>query len=231
MSAPSHKHKCLVRLLQRKGLFFMPKIKCFEENYMEYDTWFDENEYVYLSELKAISEFIPEAGIGMEVGIGSGKFAAPLGITIGVEPSQKMRELAEKRNLVVLDGVGEALPFGDERFDYILMVTTLCFLDDAKKAFQEAKRVLKQNGVIIVGFVDKDSPLGKIYEKKKPFSVFYRDAVFYATTDVLSLLEEAGFTNAEMIQTVFGKLSEIKEVQDFKQGYDEGGFVVIRAYK
>lgn len=209
----------------------MPKIKCFEEYYMRYDEWFEKNKFVYLSELKAVGHFILDQGNGLEVGVGSGRFAVPFGIKTGVEPSGKMRGIAERKGVEVFDAVAESLPFNKESFDYVLMVTTICFLDDVNKSFAEVKRVLKTGGLFIVGFVDKDSPLGKLYRKKKEENIFYREASFFSAKDVMSLLEKEGFINPEIIQTVFGDISKIREIQDFKKGSGQGGFVVIKAGK
>jgi ubiquinone/menaquinone biosynthesis C-methylase UbiE len=104
-------------------------------------------------------------------------------------------------------------------------------VDDHVAALREAARILKAHGDFIVGFVDRDSPLGKTYENKKNENVFYREATFLAHREVLALLGESGFEATETVQTVFGSLHEIKAVQKFKSGHGEGGFVVVRARK
>lgn len=154
---------------------------------------------MYQSELKAVKHFIPQNRKGLEIGIGSGRFARPLGIKTGIEPSKKMRELARNRGLEVYDGVAESLPFADMSYDFTLMVTTICFLDNVKKSFQEVKRVLKKDGIFIIGFIDKESPLGQKYLKNKDKNVFYKNAIFYSAREVLSLLQNSGFTNTEII--------------------------------
>ncbi len=106
---------------------------------------------------------IPTGGYGMEIGVGTGRFAEPLGIKTGVEPSKRMREIAQRRGIQVLYGVAEELPFEDFRFDFVLMVTTVCFVDDIGKALLEAHRVLSDGGFLIIGFIDRNSIMGKIY--------------------------------------------------------------------
>ncbi len=207
----------------------MPKIEPFEEHSDEYEAWFEENEIAYKSELKAVRHFIPEGKKGMEIGIGSGRFARPLGIEIGVEPSEEMRKMAEEKDLEVYDAAGESLPFEDNEFDFVLMVTTICFLDDVKQTFKETGRVLKDNGLFIIGFVDKDSPLGQVYQQKKEKSKFYRPATFHSAEGVMKKLKKQGFKNLETVQTLFGQLPEIEEIQDFRDGHGEGGFVVVKA--
>jgi SAM-dependent methyltransferase len=207
----------------------MARTKAFDEHSRQYEQWFAENRWVYQSELKAVSHFIPPSGVGVEIGVGSGRFAAPFDIKIGIEPSKTMRKLAQRRGIEVYEGVAECLPFEAEGFDFALMVTTICFLDDAEKSFQEVKRILKNGGLFIIGFVDHASPLGKRYETRKSENVFYREATFYSTDAVLSLLKQSGFIEPAVIQTVFGELSEIKTVQDFREGHGQGGFVVVKA--
>lgn len=205
------------------------KTEAFDKYYKRYEEWFKRNEYVYKSELKAVNYFIPEDKKGIEIGVGSGKFAAPLGVEVGVEPSKKMRRIAKKRGIEVYKGRGEYLEFDDNSFDYALMVTTICFLEDVERSFQEVRRVLKDNGEFIIAFVDKDTFLGKEYLSKKDENVFYKDAVFYSTKEVVTFLEKTSFKNIEFVQTIFKKITDIDEVQDFKKGYGEGGFVVIKA--
>jgi hypothetical protein len=77
--------------------------------------------------------------------------------------------------------------------------------------------------------VDKKSNLGKVYEKMKEQNKFYRIATFYSVDEVKDYLGTNGFKDIEVIQTVFGELSNIKSIQHFKKGYGEGGFVVISA--
>ena len=209
----------------------MPKIDPFEKNTSEYETWFENNKFVYKSEVRAIKDQLPKKGEGMEVGIGSGRFAVPLGIRLGVDPSSKMRELARNRGIAAIDGVAEKLPFNDCRFHFVLMVTTICFLDDIEAAFKEAFRVLKTGGHLIIGFINKESPVGILYQQHKSESVFYKIATFYSVDEVISYLKKAGFIDLIFTQTIFHRLSEIIKLEPIKKGYGEGSFVVVKALK
>ena len=75
----------------------MPKTEAFDQHYEQYEYWFVRNRFAYESELRAVERLIPSDGRGVEIGTGSGRFAVPLGITIGVEPSPAMRKLARRR--------------------------------------------------------------------------------------------------------------------------------------
>ena len=209
----------------------MPRIRPFEEYTDQYENWFEKNRYVYQSEINAIRVILPDFKNGIEIGVGSGRFAKPLGIKFGIEPSYEMRKIARNRGIEVLDSVAEKLPLKDCSFDLVLMVTTLCFLDDARKAFNEIYRILKSGVYFINGFVDKNSKVGRIYQKNKKKSVFYREAIFFTTEEVVKLLEKTGFKNFEFKQTVFSTLDKINQVEKIKEGYGEGSFIVIKAQK
>jgi len=188
----------------------MPITKPFDLHFDEYEQWFFENRYVYLSELDAVRYFMPRSGgMGLEIGVGSGQFASPLQIPFGIDPSEKMLKLAQQKGLVVTQAVAEHLPLKDRSFDFALMVTTVCFIDDVNRSFQEAKRILKPRGDFVVGFVDKNSPLGKIYLAKKQKNVFYQSANFYSCEEIIAFLEKNEFSNLKIVQTVFGNLTEI----------------------
>ena len=65
-------------------------IQIFEESAQEYDAWFERQRPVYASELLALKRFIAPAGLGLEIGVGTGRFAVPLGLQVGVEPAAAM---------------------------------------------------------------------------------------------------------------------------------------------
>ncbi len=209
----------------------MSKTEPFDNFSDEYDNWFVINKYIFQSELNAIKKALPKNTNVTEVGIGSGIFAAPLGIKEGIDPSEAMREKAKKRGVRVMDAVAENLPYADKSKDVVLMVTTICFVDDIYKSFQEVHRVLKDDGYFIIGFVDENSPIGKFYVDQKDKNVFYKDAIFFGTEELYKTLEDTGFKINNTYQTVFGKIEEINEVQNVLVGYGEGSFIVIKAQK
>jgi ubiquinone/menaquinone biosynthesis C-methylase UbiE len=209
----------------------MAKTKPFDLYTARYEQWFELNKYVYESEISAIQSLLPASGEGLEIGVGSGLFADPLGVRHGIDPSERMRELARKRGIEAVDGVAESLPYDDARFDFALMVTTICFLDDTEAALREAYRVLKPGGCLIIGFVDRESALGKQYVKHREESLFYMIATFYSVDEVVSFLEKTGFGDCTFKQTIFHSLREIRAVEPVKEGYGEGSFVVVSARK
>ena len=206
----------------------MARIAPFDEHAEQYDAWFDRHRESYLAELAAVGELIPVGGKGVEIGVGTGRFAGPLGIPVGVEPSPRMAELARRHGLLVFEATAEALPFSDGEFDFVLMVTVICFLDDVELALREAHRVLRPEGALVIGFIDRESALGRQYRLKKDRSLFYRDAAFYSVQDVESMLSRAGFSDFAYRQALFDDPVRRARVE---KGHGEGGFVVVRAFK
>ncbi|MEN7973260.1 MAG: class I SAM-dependent methyltransferase [Verrucomicrobiota bacterium] len=199
----------------------------FETEAARYERWFEKHPGTYQSELAAIREIVPESGRGLEIGTGTGLFSVPFGIVDGVEPASAMRQVALDRGLNVLDAKAEALPFDDETFDFALMVTTICFVDDPLQTCREAWRVLKPGGRLVIGLVDLDSELGQQYEVRKSESPFYRTARFVSASETIQLLDDAGFCNFRCRQTLFHPMNGSEAVEPARKGFGEGGFVVV----
>lgn len=203
----------------------------FEKYAGEYDEWFDVHPWVYQSEVQAVKMVLPQGGKGVEIGAGTGRFSVPFGITVGVEPSRAMAEIARSRGITVYDSKAEHMPFDNNAFDFALMVTTICFLEDPLQALKEIRRILRPAGKIIIGMIDKDSPIGKLYEMKKDDSKFFRHADFYSVNQVLEWLRISEYNHINVLQTIFHKPEEITALEPAREGYGDGLFVVISAQK
>lgn len=207
----------------------MAKAAAFEQHHQRYEDWFERHEPVYVSELLAMRAFVPWQGRGLEIGVGSGRFAAPLGIQVGVDPSPAMLEYASERGIEAIEGVGEDLPFADDSFDHAMLVTTLCFVDSPEAMLAEARRVLRPCGQLVMGFIDRESPLGQSYAAHQDESVFYRDATFHSADEVAALLQDGGFSVTGWGQTLSRPLAETREIEPLRSGRGECAFVVVTA--
>ncbi|MBI4000696.1 MAG: class I SAM-dependent methyltransferase [Nitrospira defluvii] len=208
----------------------MPVVNVFEQHAQEYDDWFDGHESVFQAEVAALRKFIPVTGMGIEVGVGTGRFAVPLGIQFGIDPSRRMLHIARQRGLRICQAVGERLPFCDRQFDTVLLVTVICFVDDVPTLFLELSRVLKPGGHLIIGFINRDSELGRRYQRRKEASAFYQEARFYSAEEVASWVKEAGFGSLRFCQTLCGPSNDLSAAnQDVREGHGEGSFVVLSA--
>lgn len=197
----------------------------------QYDKWFDENHQIYKAELRAVRSFISGNPFSLEIGVGTGRFAAPLGIRIGIDPAESMRKIARKREIEVLGGVAEYLPFKDSSCELVLMITVICFVNDIYKTFTESYRVLSDGGTIVIGMIDSGSPLGHAYLKHKQKSVFYKQATFYSVDQILEVMKKTGFNDFSFRQTIFNDISEITDNEIISTGYGKGLFAVIHGKK
>jgi ubiquinone/menaquinone biosynthesis C-methylase UbiE len=207
----------------------MPTSEPFERHTERYERWFDTHEAAYRSEVEALRRLRPEPGFGIEVGVGSGRFAVPLGMQLGLDPAGGMLELARERGIDVVTGVAESMPFGDRTFDTVLLVTTICFVDDVPRTLTEARRVLRPGGSLVIGYIDKHSPVGRLYQETQSENPFYREATFVSTDEIVGALEAAGFSSFEFVQTIYQWPGEIDEPEPIEDGYGDGSFVGIRA--
>jgi SAM-dependent methyltransferase len=201
----------------------------FEEGAQEYDAWFDRHRAVYESEIMALRRFLPPVQGGLEIGVGTGRFAVPLGLQVGVEPAKSMADLAHRRGITVVRAVAEALPFRDVSFRLAVLVTVLCFLPAPLLALREAARILKPGGRLIIGMIDRDSPLGQRYEAHKRESAFYHQAHFYPVRQVIDWIGKLPFRGVQTCQTLFRDLGETTGPEPVQDGHGGGGFVVIAA--
>jgi SAM-dependent methyltransferase len=207
----------------------VPRVAPFETHSQRYEAWFEKHEAAYISELLALRPFVPWEGRGIEIGVGSGRFAAPLGVQVGVDPSPSMLVHAAARGIEAVEGVAENLPFADGSFDHALVVTTLCFVDSPARMLAEARRVLKPGGRLVIGFIDRESTLGQNYLLHQAESVFYREATFYSADEVARLLLEAEFTACAWGQTLAHSLAETREIEPLRTGRGQCAFVVVSA--
>jgi len=202
-----------------------------QELVKKYDNWYKRNRFAYLSEVNVIKKVIPR-GLGLEIGVGTGRFASALNIFYGIDLANESLKLAYRRGVKVTLAIGEYLPFRDEIFDYVLMVITLSFFQDPKQALSEVNRILKKKGKIIIGMVDKNSFLGELYQKKKAEGYpFYREATLFSPPEVINFLKECDFKDFGIYQTIFQMPKKLKSIQQPMKGYGKGGFVVIDAKK
>jgi SAM-dependent methyltransferase len=201
----------------------------------DYDAWFEgAGKTVFDIEVRAFQDVLPSLPRPwFEVGVGSGRFAQALGIEMGLDPSIRVAEMAQKRGIAVLLGKAEQLPFADRVLGTLFLIVTFCFVASPRHVLQEAYRVLLPGGRVVLGLVLRDSSLGRLYqEKKRQGHRYYKHATFCSYAEVTRLLEEAGFTVERVISTLFQRPGQVEHLESPKQGFSsDGGFTIIVAGK
>ena len=202
----------------------------FDDYAVSYDAWYERFNAAFVSELRVLAEAMPHRGAMLEVGVGTGRFAAALGVEFGVEISAVMAKIAMGRGVKVVLAQGESLPFRTGSFQAVLFVTSLCFMQDPKNALREATRVVAAGGGIIVGFVDASSLLGRSYGERTRHPLF-SIARLFRPREVIDLLKGAGLEILGVWQTLRRAPEALREPETPERGYGRGSFVVVSAAK
>jgi ubiquinone/menaquinone biosynthesis C-methylase UbiE len=158
----------------------------------EYDYWYRDPKNRFVADLEDELMFrllAPKAGERLlDIGCGTGRHLlmfAEMGLNVtGLDASAHMLDLAKKRlrhRAELYEGIAEDLPFEDNSFDVSIMVTTLEFVEDTRKAIAEACRVTKDR--LFIGVLNRYAPkaierrikgifLETIYNRARFFSVW-----------------------------------------------------------
>jgi len=174
-------------------------LKVFDEDAAgSYDHWLETpaGRYMDTREKKLITDLLaPKPGERvLDVGCGTGHhllFFREKGCSVtGVEPSGAMLDAARLKlqdGAELKSGWAEDLPFSDNEFDIVTLITTLEFCRDPEAALQEAIRVSRDK--VFLGVLNKYSILGACRKVKGRFqSSVYTDARFYGIPELLSMI-------------------------------------------
>lgn len=172
---------------------FMP-LTVFEEYADDYDQWFVDNRDVYLDELKRVRQAIGDIpSPALEIGVGSGRFAKPLGIRYGIDPSRALGLMAKDRGIEVIRAVGEAVPIRPGIIRMVVMITVLCFLKKPEEAFREVHRILMHDGKLLVACIEKRDIIAERYLARPDKGRFLSHARFYEHDEVIRMISGTGF--------------------------------------
>jgi len=164
----------------------------------------------------------------LEIGCGTGhwtQFLSQHGFHItGLDAAEEMLEVAKKKNIKnaqFVKGSATELPFADESIDNIMSFATLGFIKNREKAIKEMHRVLKKNGYILIGALNKNSAW---YEENKSNPI-YKTANFFDYETLYKAL--ANFGAPHIQSCIFfdnGKL--LDEDLQFIGEKEKGGFLI-----
>ncbi len=180
----------------------------FDKYHNKYDVWYVEHPVTYGNELRLVKTVVERYADKsqdrcVEIGVGTGRFAAPLGCIYGVDPSLGMLLKARERGIQAILGRAEQLPLTSGAFSLALLIVTLCFVEDPEAAISETARVLARGGVAVACIVPRNTEWGQYYmalgEKGHPF---YSRARFYTVGEVISLAENQGLTPGQVMATL-----------------------------
>jgi SAM-dependent methyltransferase len=207
--------------------------RVFDESAAEYDRWFEKN-LIFETELAAIKGLhIPNEKPALEIGVGPGRFAASLGVNLGMDPALAALKFAGGRALSCFQGTGEKLAVKNDSLGSVYLLLTFCFLDDPHQVLTEIARALDEKGTLVIGMIPASGPWGlHLQAKKEAGNPFYRHANFYTIAAVEKLLHETGFTVKAGCSTLYQLPDRVHGVETPRDGLDENaGFTVLVARK
>ncbi len=126
---------------------------------------------------------------GCGTGHGTAEMATVCASAVGVDVSPQAIEYARSRypspnvRYRVIPGIEvEPLPFDDHSFDTVVSIQVIEHVSDADAYLAEAKRVLRQDGVLIVATPDRTT---RLLPKQRPWNRFHVREFSEATLDAL----------------------------------------------
>ena len=162
----------------------------------EYDnTTFDFWKYFPKTIISNFTELINKGGVIIDVGSGPGRDGLILKDKgyeiICLDASEVMVKICIEKGLHAVVGDFLDLPFNDSEFDGVWAYTSLLHVEKNKitKALNEIHRVLKNDGVFVLGMIEGDTEEYKTtsgIDKPRYFA-------FYTKDELENLLKEAGF--------------------------------------
>jgi len=187
----------------------MSGFRIFDLKARDYDRWYDRHRITYLNELKLVRSF--GCARALEIGVGTGRFAADTGVVVGVDPSLSMLRMASSR-VQVIRALGERLPFRDGCFDCAYLIVTLCFVADPRRVLGEASRVADR---VIACIVPGNSSWGRHYEKLKLRGhPIYSAARFYRVEELVELASGLGLRLTRIYGTLTYAPSELERPEE-----------------
>lgn len=231
----------------------LPQKQLFDDKAASYDRWYRTKAGFIVDriEKEAVFSFLqPEVGLTvLDIGCGTGNYALELarkglkvtGIDISTGMLAKARARAARENLEINFCLADAqdLPFADNNFDIVLSVSSLEFFLDLQRALNEAYRVLKPGGRLVVGVIGRDSAWGRYYIEKArrdPKSVF-NQARFYSTCELKNAMPGKNVQTRSVLfvppEFNFELEEAVWELEAgaVKAGLEDGGFIVAASDK
>lgn len=205
-----------------------PLVEHFQKTAVSYDAWYDAHPALYRTELAALRKAVPGRGRGLEIGVGTGRFASLLSVRYGLDPSPGMLGQARRRGIRAVRGYGEALPFHDRSFDLVLIVFVIEFVEDLEGFLAEAARVLRDRGRLVIGFMDRDSAWGRYFHSTSKARAYFHPP---SPRDLITVLGRIGLRYEASWQTLFGPPPDLPRVERPRKGFGRGSFVVVKAVK
>lgn len=220
----------------------------FDNAAKDYDIWFENavGKFVDDVETKCIFSLVDDIKDKkiLDIGCGTGHLSQKLnkkGAQVtGIDISQKMLDKASaKRDELGLDIEYKNmdvynLKFEDGTFDYVFSMAAFEFIQDMENAFESIKRVLKDDGIIIIGTIQKVGAWADLYESPAFSETVFANAYFKGLSDFKELDGIEVISHKDCLFVPPGKTDDkytIENEQAIKEKGGIGGFLCVKMKK
>lgn len=221
----------------------------------QYDEWFMKNDNLFTSELRLFQKALGDISGKklLSVGCGSGLFESYIDCSLveGIEPSDDMGKIAEKRGVNIIKyGMIEDVNLPEAAYDIIYFNGSSSYMEDLAPVYEKSLRALKEGGKLILFDVPKESAFGFMYLLGKSLNTYNHEflegtmpqlpyplalassGVWHSTEEKINILKQLGVSNFTYYQTlVKNPLYTNEEPEEVVDGYKSGGYVAIIAEK
>ena len=150
-----------------------------------------------------------QTGTILDLGCGTGRFADALAArfeatVIGVDPSQRMLERARQKQrgrVRYARGAGEAIPLPNASVSVIFISMAFHHFRDPRRVTRECRRILEENGPVLLRAGSRDRIPGYPYVPFFPSSRQLLEVRLPRTTSMRETFHAAGF-HTDVVETV-----------------------------
>lgn len=221
----------------------------------QYDEWFMKNDNLFTSELRLFKKALGDISGKklLSVGCGSGLFESYIDCSLveGIEPSEDMGKIAEKRGVNIIKyGMIEDVNLPEATYDIIYFNGSSSYMEDLAPVYEKSLQALKEGGKLILFDVPKESAFGFMYLLGKSLNTYNHEflegtmpqlpyplalassGVWHSTEEKINILKQLGVSNFTYYQTlVKNPLYTNEAPEEVVDGYKSGGYVAIIAEK
>ena len=221
----------------------------------KYDEWFMVNDNLFTSELRLFKKVLGDITGKklLSVGCGSGLFESYIDSSNieGIEPSEDMGKIAEKRGINIIKyGLIEDVDLPDNTYDIIYFNGSSSYMENLTPVYEKALKALKPDGKLILLDVPKESAFGFMYLLGKSLNTYDHEylegampalpyplalaasGVWHSTEEKIEVLKNLGIEKFDFYQTlVKNPMYTNEEPEEVVEGYKSGGYVAIIAQK
>ena len=221
----------------------------------KYDEWFMVNDNLFTSELRLFKKVLGDITGKklLSVGCGSGLFESYIDSSNieGIEPSEDMGKIAEKRGINIIKyGLIEDVDLPDNTYDIIYFNGSSSYMENLTPVYEKALKALKPDGKLILLDVPKESAFGFMYLLGKSLNTYEHEylegampalpyplalaasGVWHSTEEKIEVLKNLGIEKFDFYQTlVKNPMYTNEEPEEVVEGYKSGGYVAIIAQK